>query len=235
MSRALSWTATSPAPDFLVRGEMAVAIEATTTNPPQDEIAEELGTLPAARMVPDDFEAAEAEFVFQASKALHRKLTHRIKGCAYWEQPHVKGTPFVLALQSFDNPSALFQAVGARSTYLYGIRDIAKHDSHGTLILDSQVVTEHQHKGKTLPSGLFAQPEAEHLAAVIFTNSATVMKFARLGTERGYGPDDVAMVRFGLMYDPEPNARPAHAVRLRCRRLRAGGPRNLQRRLPCAA
>ena len=78
----------------------------------------------------------------------------------------------------------------------------------GSLVLNSQVVTEHRHKGKDkpLPSGLFAQPEAEHLAAVIFTNSATVSKFGRMGTERGHGPDDVAMARCGLMYDPDPDA-----------------------------
>ncbi|MFJ9026034.1 hypothetical protein ACIRPU_39625 [Streptomyces sp. NPDC102259] len=52
-------------------------------------------------------------------------------------------------------------------------------------MLNSQIVTEHRRKDKTIPSGLFAQPEAEHLAAVIFTNSATVSKFSRMGTERG--------------------------------------------------
>jgi hypothetical protein len=41
---------------------------------------------------------------------------------------------------------------------------------------------------------------------VLFTNSGTISKFNRIGTERGYGPDDVAMVRYGTVYNPEPNA-----------------------------
>ncbi|WP_158712659.1 MULTISPECIES: hypothetical protein [Streptomyces] len=199
---------THPAPDFLVGGDTAVAIEATTTNPPQGETAEDVDIATAVRRrIPDDMEAAEAEFTMQIGKALRRKLEHRdAKGHAYWEKPHVDGIPFVLAVQSFHSPSSLIHTVSSLATYLYGIRDVATRDSHGSLVLNSQVVTEHRHKEKTIPSGLFAQPEAEHLAAVIFTNSATVSKFARMGTERGYGPQDVAIARVGLMYDPDPNA-----------------------------
>ncbi|MET8514382.1 hypothetical protein [Streptomyces sp. NPDC005077] len=199
---------TSTAPDFVVRGETPVAIEATTTNPPQNEAAGDTDTTSAVRrLIPDDFEADETEFVFQVGKALRRKLTHRdAQGCAYWEKAHVEGVPFVVAVQSFHNPSSLFHAVGPLATYLYGKRDVATRDNNGSLVLNSQVVTEHRHKDRALPSGLFAQPEAEHLAAVIFTNSATVSKFGRMGTERGHGPDDVAMARCGVMYDPDPDA-----------------------------
>ncbi|MGQ4353103.1 hypothetical protein [Streptomyces drozdowiczii] len=199
---------TSPAPDFVVRGDAPVAIEATTTNPPQGVLAEDVDIASAVRrLIPDDLEAAEAEFVFQIGKALRRKLDHRdAQGHAYWEKPHVEGVPFVLAVQSFHNPSALFHTTGPLSTYLYGIRDVPTRDRQGSLVLNSQIVTKHRRKDKTIPSGLFAQPEAEHLAAVIFTNSATVSKFSRMGTERGYGPEDVAVARCGAMYDPDPDA-----------------------------
>ncbi|MCO8306816.1 hypothetical protein NI939_29415 [Streptomyces sp. RKCA-744] len=199
---------TSPAPDFVMVGDDPVAIEATTTNPPQGETAEDVDLAAAVRRsIPNDLEAAEAEFVFQIGKALRRKLEHRdAQGRAYWEKPHVEGVPFVLAVQSFHDPSALFLTTGPLATYLYGIRDVPSRDSDGSLVLNSQVVTEHRRKDKTIPSGLFAQPEAEHLAAVIFTNSATVSKFSRMGTERGYGPQDVAIARCGVMYDPDPNA-----------------------------
>ncbi|MFF6954764.1 hypothetical protein ACFZAD_39970 [Streptomyces iakyrus] len=199
---------TSPAPDFLTTGDTPVAIEATTTNPPQGETTGDEDVAAAVRrLIPDDMEEAQAEFTMQIGKALRRKIEHRdAQGHAYWEKPHVDGVPFVIAVQSFHNPSALIHTVSSLATYLYGIRDIATRDSHGSLVLNSQVVTEHRHKDKTIPSGLFAHPEAEYLAAVIFTNSATVSKFARMGTERGYGPDDVAIARVGLAYDPDPNA-----------------------------
>jgi hypothetical protein len=199
---------TSPAPDFLTTGDNPVAIEATTTNPPQGEKDDDEDIAAAVRrLIPDDMEEAQAEFTMQIGKALRRKLEHRdAQGHAYWEKPHVNGIPFVIAVQSFHSPSALIHTTSSLATYLYGIRDIPTHDDHGSLVLNSQVVTEHRHKHKTIPSGLFAQPEAEHLAAVIFTNSATVSKFARMGTERGYGPEDVAIARVGLEYDPDPNA-----------------------------
>jgi len=60
--------------------------------------------------------------------------------------------------------------------------------------------------GRSIPSGLFSQPEARYLSAVLFTNNATISKFNRMGTERGYGPPDVAMMRWGATYDPDPNA-----------------------------
>lgn len=41
---------------------------------------------------------------------------------------------------------------------------------------------------------------------MLFTNSSTVSKFNRIGTERGYGPPDVGMIRFGTIPDPNPNA-----------------------------
>ncbi|MDQ0904690.1 hypothetical protein QFZ22_000675 [Streptomyces canus] len=199
---------TSPAPDFVVSGDAPVAIEATTTNPPQGETAENVDIASAVRrLIPDDLEAAEAEFVFQIGKALRRKLEHRdAQGRAYWEKPHVEGVPFVLAVQSFHNPSALFHTTSPLATYLYGIRSIPTRDRHGSLVVNPQVVREHRRKDKSIPSGLFAQPEAEHLAAVIFTNSATVSKWTRIGTERGYGPADVAVARCGAMYDPDPDA-----------------------------
>ena len=58
----------------------------------------------------------------------------------------------------------------------------------------------------TLPDPWFAQPEARNLSAVLFTNNATISKFNRIGTERGYGPTDVAMIRWGAITDPDPDA-----------------------------
>jgi hypothetical protein len=53
---------------------------------------------------------------------------------------------------------------------------------------------------------LFALPEAPGLAAVLFSNSSTVSMFNRIGTQRGYGPPDIAMIRIGTIADPVPNA-----------------------------
>lgn len=201
---------TGGAPDFLLGGDDPVAIEATTSNPTQGASpAADLEQLPQGKhpLVPADLDDAEAEFVLQSAKALRRKLEKRsAQGHAYWQALHVQGRPFVIALESFHHLSALFHTVGPLASYLYGRRDVATRDDRGALVLTSEKITEHRRGDTSIPSGLFAQPEAAHLSAVIFSNSATVAKFHRIGTELGYGPDDVAMLRYGTLPDPDPNA-----------------------------
>ncbi|MET8647610.1 hypothetical protein [Streptomyces sp. NPDC004675] len=89
---------TGGAPDFLIGGSHPVAIEATTSNPAQDSPRPDPEHLFGGRhpLVPEDLEAAEAEFVLQSAKALRRKLLKRdAQNRAYWEQPHIQGRPFV--------------------------------------------------------------------------------------------------------------------------------------------
>jgi hypothetical protein len=176
----------------VIRGDVAVAIEVTTSNPSQDADEDDAALSTSARIgVPDDLPASQRDFVFQAGKALRRKLLKRdAAGLAYWERSHVAGVPFVIALEPFHAASALFHAVGWLSEYLYGRRDIVAYDARGRLQLTAEQIGQHQHGGKSIPSGLFALPEAAHLSAVLFTNSSTVSKFNRIGTERGYGPPD---------------------------------------------
>jgi hypothetical protein len=197
-----------PAPDFVIIGGTPVAIEVTTSNPPDGQDPDDVDpSTGLARLVPDDLPTAEQEFVFQAGKALRAKLLKRdAAGLAYWEQPHTTGMPFVIALESFHSASSLFHAVGFLGNYLYGRRDVATYDAYGNLHLTGEPITEHHYRGRTIPSGLFSLPEAAYLSAVLFTNNATISKFNRIGTERGYGPDDIAMIRYGTIYNPEPNA-----------------------------
>lgn len=156
------------APDFVLRGGRPVAIEATTTNPPEGQDPDDVDpTAGLRRLVPDDLDAAEKEFVHQAGKALRRKLLKRdAQGRAYWEKPHVAGMPFAIALEAFHSASSLFHAISPLATYLYGRRDVAAFDDDGTLRLSAEKVTEHEHNGKVIPSGLFSLPEAKHLSAV---------------------------------------------------------------------
>jgi len=199
---------THATPDFVVRGAHPFTIEATTSNPVNNDYpADADPSRGPLLLVPEDLDTAEQEFVFQAGKALRRKLIKRdAAGRAYWEQAHVLGLPFTIALESFHSMDSLFHAIGPLATYLYGRRDVPSFDADGTLTLTSEPVANHEFRGKEIPSGLFALPEAKGLAAVLFSNSATINKFNRIGTELGYGPDDVAMIRIGDAPDPDPNA-----------------------------
>lgn len=198
----------SPAPDFALSGSSSVAIEATTTNPPEGQDPDDVDqTTGPRRLIPEGGPEAEQAFIFQVAKALRAKLTKRsAAGLAYWEQPHVAGMPFVIALASFFSASSLTYSIRPLGDYLYGRRDVPTFDSAGNLHLTSEPIAEHHFGGKSIPSGLFSQPEARHLSAVLFTNNATISKFNRIGTERGYGPPDVAMIRWGAITDPDPNA-----------------------------
>ncbi len=69
---------TSPTPDFAVTGDAPVAIEVTTSNPPEDADPDDVDpSVGLRRLVPYDLPAAGREFVLQAGKALRRKLLKR--------------------------------------------------------------------------------------------------------------------------------------------------------------
>lgn len=192
-----------PAPDFVVRGDHPVGIEVTTTNPPQNgpQAWDEF------RWFPEDLPAADRAFVFQLGKALRKKLLHRdAQGRAYWEKPHVGGLPFVIAVGAFHDEHAQWYPMGLVSQYLYGRRDVFVQDADGNRVITHVQIAEHESNGKTIPSGLFRQPEAAHLSGVLFSNAHTMAMFNRIGTSLELGDPDVALCRIGVCYDPAPDA-----------------------------
>lgn len=73
-------------------------------------------------------------------------------------------------------------------------------------MINHESIEGHESNGKTIPSGLFRQPEAANLAGVLFSNAHTVPMFNRIGTELELGVPDVALCRIGSCYDPDPDA-----------------------------
>lgn len=49
------------------------------------------------------------------------------------------------------------------------------------LVIKPEKIAEHRWVSKTLPSGFFSQPDAENISAVLYNNSATISKLARMG------------------------------------------------------
>jgi hypothetical protein len=101
-------------------------------------------------------------------------------GLAYWELPHVRDLPFVLAVQSF-----------------YAETSTAFTDATAALYLLGE---------KSGSNGLFDDPDLAPLSAVLFSNSGTVAQFNRIGKQCGYGADDVLLFRSGICLDPTPGA-----------------------------
>lgn len=200
-----------PQPDFCVsKNGVKVAIECTTANPagsalnvykPVNENDDDPGGIRLRE---------EHEVPIRVAGALRNKMQHRINKkkspAAYWELPHVAGKPFILAIQTFHEHGSLSFSNAAVVRYLYGIEHRPSWDSGGNLVIESKKVLEHSHGGKEIPSGFFELPDSENVSAVLWTNAGTVPKFTRMALAGPYPDDDVSMVRFGCMYDPDPNA-----------------------------
>jgi hypothetical protein len=169
-------------PDFVITD--GCAIEAVTNQPgnpmeaPQVDLHTEEGLRYHLTINPSD---RLGEFQKQLRKAITAKMRKRFKdGLAYWQLPHVRDLPFVLAVQSFyaETSTAFTDAVAA--TYLLG----EEPDSEG----------------------LFDDPELTPLSAVLFSNSGTAAQFNRIGKQSGYGVDDVHIWRTGFCLDRTPGA-----------------------------
>ncbi len=133
--------------------------------------------------------------------ALWSKLNKR-----YWEMPHVAGKPIVLAVQDFHIPSSMSFSSGTLMPYLYGRKFSALYDADGNLVVSDVERAEHTWEGKTIPSGFFKQPNAEHISAVISNPLGTISKFNRMGVGAGFGIDGTQMILTGTMHDHDPNA-----------------------------
>lgn len=56
--------------------------------------------------------------------------------------------------------------------------------------------------GKTVPTNFFAQPGAENVSGVRFSNAGAISKFNRMGVRAGFGDAWVSLVRHGVLVDP---------------------------------
>ena len=65
------------------------------------------------------------------------------------------------------------------------------------LITTHTPIDKHKFGTKEIPSGFFAQPNAENVSAVLFSNSGTIPKFNRMGQQGAYQSDAVRMIRWG--------------------------------------
>jgi hypothetical protein len=184
------------APDFLLAGHgHEWAVEATTANPSGG------GPPPSLPGNLDDLRAyIDGELVVRLGSALFSKLSKR-----YWELPHVAGKPLVLAIQNFASEEAQQLADTALLDYLYGLHTVGEVDADGRLEVRSEEITEHV-GSKTIPSNFFSIPDARHISAVLWTNSGTIAKFARMGFQQGLDSKNIHMIREGLRFVMDPDA-----------------------------
>jgi hypothetical protein len=184
-------------PDFTCFGlDGELCIEATTVNPTvgggKMENAPPTGT-------PQEIAQFNRHYMpIKYAGPLTKKLAKK-----YWDKEHVKGKPLLFAIQDFHAPMSLLLSRSALPTYLYGMEYESSRDEGGRLVITPRPVTEHRWGNKTVP---FALKGAEHVSAVIFSNSGTISKFNRMGVLSGFGSPRVRLTRRGLAVDHDPNA-----------------------------
>lgn len=183
-------------PDFCaIKDDFPIAIEATTVNPSDGVAAPKPKTPDEIRELLNDY------MPIKFGSALYSKLKKR-----YWELPHMKGIPLLIAIHDFHSDDSMTWSSTALHEYLYGFRGKTVTDKEGNVSTKTEPILEHVWNDKRIPSGFFNQPDAEHIAAVLFSNAATLSKFNRIGKIAGFGSADVKLIRAGNLWNPDPKA-----------------------------
>lgn len=189
-------------PDFLLTKDgITAAVEAVTASAPTNEGLQPYLALPNMQSRDDLVAYLHHNLPIRLGSPLFSKLRAR-----YWLEPHVRGRPFVIAIEDFHGPGSLTNSSAPLSNYLFGFRQNWYHDAEGKLVVTGEATEFHQQGSKRIPSGFFNQPEAENISAVLFCNSGTVPKFARMGQEGAHRSTNVRMIRHGSCYQHDPNA-----------------------------
>lgn len=127
-------------------------------------------------------------------------------GKKYWEKEHVKGRPFVLAVQDFHAPMSMLTSRTALAIYLYGQVWNWEKDADGKLVISPEKVEQHVWAQKTVESDFFNLSGGENISAVVANASATISKFNRMGVLAGFGSKRVRLIRRGTAANPDPSS-----------------------------
>lgn len=190
-------------PDFIaIKEGRTVCIEAVTVNSTDATSAKDAETKAATLDGWDLFSyRMQNVYPIKFGSPLFSKLKKR-----YWELDQVAGHSLVFAIEDFQESGSMVWTSTALELYLYGQDYGWYHDVNGELVVVPETIDKHRHGAKQVPSGFFAQPDSEYVAAVLFSNSATISKFNRLGFLKGHRPKNLMMIRAGACYNHQPHA-----------------------------
>lgn len=191
-------------PDYLLsKGGNTVAVEAVTVAEMDDASGR------GAVMNKEELEKlqlhVELEMPFRFARTLRKKVGHRPEPAklAYWELPHTKGHPFVIAVHDYSRTLSMSFSEPALRGLLYGV---AIHD--GKIIQ----IERHENEGKTISSNFFDHEDNRYVSAILLATQATLPKFNRMGRIAGLrSPTTFAFVH-GIRTNEEGAPRPFEAL-----------------------
>lgn len=192
-----------PQPDYCLRKSSTyLFIEAATVS--ETEQLEPMPYTPETLKVVERH--ASEEMPFRFSRALLNKVKHRPEPSRvpYWELEHVKGHPFVIALQDYSRPMSMVFSSLALQEYLYGVRINEEKEVED---IERHVLGE-----RSIPSNFFAHDRHRHVSAVMLSTQATIPKFNRMGRLAGLrSPNSIAIVK-GARTDRDGVLRPFKSI-----------------------
>lgn len=200
--QGFSFTRNHYAPDYMIeKFGNELAIEAVVLGRDKEHAP---GTfkIDDLKSVEEINEIMKNEMPLKYGSALFSKLKKR-----YWEKPHVKGKPFLIAIADFHEEFGMTWSFNALIEFLYGDKHDYYYDEDGKLHVTANKIEGFEKKnGKIIPAGFFSQPEVENISAIIFSSTATLSKFTRMGVQAGLGSEQSKVTRQGLFYNHEENA-----------------------------
>ncbi|MBP1862188.1 hypothetical protein [Rhizobium herbae] len=188
-------------PDFCCGNPVGeFTVEAVTVNASRD--AKGAIVAPPPTDTPEERDVFIREYMpTRFAGTLKAKLEKR-----YWEKPHVGDKPLLFAIQDFSAPGSMTFTRSAFERYVYGYEPDWERDKDGKLIIKPRKIGLHRWGAKQVPSGFFDLPDAEHVSAILFSNSGTISKFSRMGLLAGFGSERLKLVLVGTAVNHDPNA-----------------------------
>lgn len=186
-------------PDFVFsKGKNSYALECTTVNPGKYDIDK----LPKDPLEIEKL--AKDYFPIKFGSALYSKLKHKSDKKYYWELPNVVGKPLIIAIEDFHLEDSMCYSFPGIERYLYGYDYIPIPDNEGNIYQYSQKIKGFKWEDKYIDKPFFELENSEYISAVLFSNSATIAKFNRIGKSAGLGVTDLQMYRTGFFYNSDP-------------------------------
>ena len=188
-------------PDFCCENPLgAFNVEAVTVNPSRDAKGAVVPEPPTD--TPEQLKDYLTEYMpIKFAGVLTGKLAKR-----YWEKAHVADKPLIFAVHDFSAKGSMTRTRPAFERYVCGYAHDWERDSSGKLVIKPRKIGVHRWGTKEVQSGFFELPDSEHVSAILFSNSATISKFNRMGLLVGFGSERLELVRVGTAVNPDPHA-----------------------------
>ncbi len=190
------------APDFIVnKMNKELAIEAVTISRRTENLEHVTNYTPKS---PTEINSElKNNIPLMFGSALYDKAKKK-----YWEKEHVKNKPFIIAIADFHDTMSMTWTFNSLVEYLYGYKyDKHEYTDDGKLIIHPVKIDFYEKEnGTQIPAGFLLDENNKNISAILFSSTATLSKFNRIGKQAGMGSGNNILMREMIIYNHDPNA-----------------------------